>query len=868
MKKYFKSASALCVALAFSGTAYAAIPKEGSVIGNQATATYNYGNEREPKTTTSNLVETVVSKVSGISIESDQTKTVSVGGTVLFQHTLTNTGNGIDSFDLTTSDKNTGNVNFTNLVIYADADQNGIPDSNAAIRFTPSMDSGSSYGILVSASIPNTASNADTENVSVLATSVTDSNVSAENLNTVNVTGNAVIDITKSLSRNSGYSPSSESFSVTLNYTNTGDSIAKNVTLEDVLPAGMEYVSGSAKWSGLQIDLTDSDDGDEGGVSYDSSTNVITAVINSIDPSAIGTLTFDVKIAANQVTGNITNIAEVSYDDGSGTIVGPISSNSASYTVLQNVDIVLTDENSSTDEDGLVNGIVQHENVLQGSTLLFENVIINNGNGSDTFEVYVNDIGTFPEGTTFKFLKSDRFSLLSDSNGDGNPDTGLITPFENNVTSVYVQVTLPDDAKGTENYSFTSSAVSSFDTLQVQFLSNNLSSIIASEVDLTSDLSIMDGASTANGLGFLYLVTSDPFKTEIISPTEDANFMFAVNNVVGPADQYILEASTDSTFSTISLPSGWSASFRNSGITGTIASRDYDYFDVTISVPDNQAPTSEDIYFRVKSEKTGAYDILFNRVTVSSVVDLGLSSDKTGQIYPAGTKVYSNTLKNLGNAVVVDAEVVSSNSEAGWNSVVYFDKNANGIIDDEDVVLTNVSQITQAGLIAGNDYNLLVKVYAPSGAENEAINTTTITVQGLAGDIDSSNNSIVNVTTVMIGDVRLEKTQSLDALCDGVADNSFVSTRITDALPGNCIVYNIKATNIGSLVVTSLYINDSTPSYTTYFDCAESCSATTGPDFSMILKPASGEAGFVAATINELEPKTSVSLKFVVKIDE
>ena len=76
-----------------------AAPVAGSVIGNQASATYLDGSGQS-RTATSNLVETVVAQVGGVDIESDLSKTTSVGGTVNYPHTITNSGNGVDTFGL------------------------------------------------------------------------------------------------------------------------------------------------------------------------------------------------------------------------------------------------------------------------------------------------------------------------------------------------------------------------------------------------------------------------------------------------------------------------------------------------------------------------------------------------------------------------------------------------------------------------------------------------------------------------------------------------------------------------------------------------------------------------------------------------
>src|SRR5690242_3330562 len=83
----------LFVSLAImAGGAYAAAPTAGTSIGNQATAVYNDGVGGAQKSVQSTQVFTIVQQVASLTITSDQTKSVAVGGTVYFLHTVTNTG--------------------------------------------------------------------------------------------------------------------------------------------------------------------------------------------------------------------------------------------------------------------------------------------------------------------------------------------------------------------------------------------------------------------------------------------------------------------------------------------------------------------------------------------------------------------------------------------------------------------------------------------------------------------------------------------------------------------------------------------------------------------------------------------------------
>src|SRR5215470_3526876 len=86
-------------ALAFASALWAQSTPGGTVISNRATATYSDGTNSF--TTVSNTVTTTVSNVAGLSITPDAGINPSVvsGQTgVLFQFSLTNTGNITDNF--------------------------------------------------------------------------------------------------------------------------------------------------------------------------------------------------------------------------------------------------------------------------------------------------------------------------------------------------------------------------------------------------------------------------------------------------------------------------------------------------------------------------------------------------------------------------------------------------------------------------------------------------------------------------------------------------------------------------------------------------------------------------------------------------
>src|SRR5580692_6154203 len=102
----------LAVAALLSPGGVKAQTAAGTSIGNQAAATYT-DSSSVSRFATSNLVTTVVQQVASLTVTANGAKTASPGSPVFYPHTLTNTGNGSDSFTLTLAPAQSGAYTLT-----------------------------------------------------------------------------------------------------------------------------------------------------------------------------------------------------------------------------------------------------------------------------------------------------------------------------------------------------------------------------------------------------------------------------------------------------------------------------------------------------------------------------------------------------------------------------------------------------------------------------------------------------------------------------------------------------------------------------------------------------------------------------------
>lgn len=843
-----------------AGTVRAATPLAGTSIGNQASATYVDGSS-VTRSVSSNVVSTVVQQVAALTLTQDLSKTAAAGTQVSYPVTLTNTGNGTDSFSLTQS--NGTAFAFNSVTFYADANGDGVADNTTPITNTGSLAPGAVFRLVAVGNVPTTAANLAVNSLVITATSGFATTVSAFVTDTTTITSNAVVNVTKTMSAASGPSPSTAAHTVTLSYSNTGNIAATGVTLTDALPAGMSYVAGSGRWSATGATVLTDATGDSQGagptIDYSITGSTVKGVINTVAAGQAGTLTFQVSINSGLAAGPLNNTATFAYNDGVNPIAAA-NTNTFVFTVNQTASVSAAGATVAS--------------AAQGSTVSFSNVFTNTGNATDSFDVAIGT-SSFPAGSSFALYKSDGVTPLVDTNGNGIPDTGPVAAGAS--YTVVLKVTLPAGVTGGP-YSVSKAATSKFDPTKSATATDTLTSIAANTVDLTNTGT--GGVVNDTGLG-AGPFTATTIVTNSTNPGTTTRFTLnVVNASTSTGDTFNLAASTDSGFNSLTLPAGWTVVFRDSAgtvitNTGIVASgaTAVVYADVTVPAGQAAIPAGQPITFRVLSPSTGSTDRITDSVIVNTIRSVTVTPTNVGQVTPAGSVVYTHTITNAGNvAENIDGTrtiaLSLTETQAGFTSIVYLDTNNNNVIDAGDVAINAAADL--GPMAAGASKQLLVKVTASSGVGIGVVNTTTLTAT-TAGTINlapaPAAASTTDTTTVISGNIVLLKEQALDVNCNGLlgdsGDTAFSTATITTgAVPGACIRYRVTATNNGSANVLSLVLSDATPVATTYSSTVPA--ATT---VGTVTAPANGSAGTITATIGTLTPSASVVLTFGVKIN-
>ncbi|MCJ7873926.1 NEW3 domain-containing protein [Phaeobacter sp. J2-8] len=870
------SAVAICAALASSAQA---APEAGSVIGNQAVASY-VNAAGDTITVTSNTVETVVQQVAGVTLTSDNTENVAPGGKAFLPHIITNVGNGPDAYNLSAIENDSGALETSQLVFYPDANMDGVADSATPLTETPVLAQGEQFGVVIEATVPSTNAAGATDTITVTTTSQLNGSILATNTDTLTVSNDAIIELVKSMvaDASSGGDPNiidpGDTVTVTLTYSSTGLVAANNYTVTDVLDAGFDYVPGTAVWSDAAGTLDDDNgstvvdatngNGEEIAWDYDDN-QTVNFNITSVGSGRSGSVTFQARIASTANAGILTNVANQNVN---GVDFPP--SNTASVTVESQFSVSIADTAinadgspngavfSATDDDAAQNDVVTETgDVFQGATIRQEFVLTNNSNQADSLAVDFSNVD-YPAGTTFRIVGADGIT----------PVIGSVGPLAiGESTKVTLLATLPTDVTptpaGSTNYTATMTVTSDASGVSDISTAEFTGAVLAASVDLENNVAGLegDGAAPTNG--------GAPWITNTTDPAQPTTFDMVVENNGPVSDSYNLSLAQ-------AIPPGWTVEIRDAAgtlvtNTGTIPAGASDTFTVTV-IPAADAPPADTLIdIRVASSVSGQSDRIVNQVTVNEIYDVKILEDQSVQASPGGVVDMLHTITNEGNVAVTEGAILQTGL-TNFSGAIFWDENDNGILDASDPVIDNFNDLTDGiaagtnGLAPGDTISVIYRVQTPSTAtagvsEIGTLELATSLNGGTATDADTADNTNEDRIVIIAGDVTLTKYQYIDANCDG-AVGTFTKTR-QPVEPGQCIRYMIEAENTGSFEAADVTISDAAPAYTTVTNCGGLCAET--------LFPAGSTATITSSSVSSdhgtVLPGGFARLEFTVAVD-
>jgi uncharacterized repeat protein (TIGR01451 family) len=838
---FMRSASVAAFGAAIGTAAFAASPEAGSVIGNQAVATY-INAAGDTITVTSNTVETIVQQVAGVTLTSDNTETIAPGGKAFLPHIITNEGNGADSFSLTAVEANTGTLNTSQLVFYPDANMDGVADSATPLNSTPVLAPGEQFGVVIEATVASNATGTDT--ITITATSALDGTELDINTDTLTISNDAIVELVKSMVADaaSGGNPSiidaGDTVTITLTYSSTGLAAANNYVVQDVLDGNLTYVKGSARWSDAAAPLDDDNastlvDGTNGSGEtiawdYDDGQSV-NFNLSSVGSGRSGSVTFQAVVAGTANAGIITNTATQDVD---GTTFPP--SNTASIVVDNQYAVAVAETAinadgtanaaiaSATDDDTANNDIVTESgDVYQGGVIRQEFVLTNLSNQSDSLSLQVANVD-FPDGTTFRFVGADGITPIVGSVGPlavgGSAKVTLIATLPTDVTPV-----------ATTNYTATITTISDGSGVSDVSTAEFSGAVLAASVDLENAVAGVegDGAAPTNA--------GSPWISTTTDPGQPVTYDMVVQNDGPVSDSYNLSLAQP-------LPTGWTYEFRDADgnvvtNTGTIPAGGSTTFQVVVTPPDDALPGDTLVDIALTSSVSGQGDRIVNQVTVNEIYDVQIIDDQTAQAAPGGIVEMTHTVTNEGNVAVTEG-AINESGLSNFSGAIFWDANGNGVIDPTEPVIDNFNDLTDGvslgvdGLAPGDSITLIYRVQTPSTStagvtEIGALSLATALNGGTATDADTTDNAVEDRITIISGDMTLNKYQYIDANCDGTV-GTFTKTR-QDVEPGQCIRYLVEGENTGSSAADNVTIFDAAPAYTAITNCGGSCAETTFP---------------------------------------
>ena len=292
----------------------------GTLITSSASVSYSH-----PSGTTGNKtsadVMVMMGQVAGVDVEQPRSSLAQAGTSILFSHTITNVGNGPDTFILTAT-----SLDGWPIRMVLDVNGDGTEDAGDAPIVGPlALNMDASAQVLVVLDIPaGTPAAAAAAAVTLTATSQFDTGVTDSITDDLEVTPpTPSLGLLKTVDAASAVAGDILTYTITYQAAWLG---SNDLTIRDTIPAGLSYEAGTLRLGARA--LTDVSGDDEG--YHDQTTGVIVVTVPAADIQLEDSVSFQVRVVPVRTATMIQNVAVASAGATAGAsnvsetvIVGP-----------------------------------------------------------------------------------------------------------------------------------------------------------------------------------------------------------------------------------------------------------------------------------------------------------------------------------------------------------------------------------------------------------------------------------------------------------------------------------------------------------------------------------------------------------------
>lgn len=453
----------------------------GTKLHTRVEATYTW--QMLTRTTWSDWVAVTVNQVAAVQVTPESQgdpgdpgftpaydRLAFVGERIYIPYRVTNTGNGPDVFDLSviTEPGTLGLPPLTDPLIYLDLNEDGIPGASDTSITDIALAAGEAAALILSVRVPGGLVDGTVYFAGLLVTSRFDGSVFHDETWTriETVSGDVNLDVTRSVDVSplpahpgaggigSIVAGQGAKLTHTITIDNLGTARAENATLWEALssnelllhdtygPDKALMFKGAAVSVDPLVDPFATMETDAFGV------DGIQLIIDRIEPSQRVVLQYEVEVDWHTAESTFKKLTEITFDRTPGV---PMTNRSNEIVVTREGEYSLQIGPKGKILAPGEQGLDVRDVAYLGEKARFPTTITHTGTVAGTIELGV--IGGAWPGWSVTLYDNDGVTPLVDTNGDGNPDMGMVSPGD--TRDIIVEIGIPADQTLADNPPYT-----------------------------------------------------------------------------------------------------------------------------------------------------------------------------------------------------------------------------------------------------------------------------------------------------------------------------------------------------------------------------------------------------------------------------